>query len=349
MSKNLNPEKPEKQMIKVERRKISFGERFEKYYGKFIVKINNAVTEEVTEFTMDDIEIINFSELDPEKISNFEDEISEKGYIPLDIYCAQALYKKMLKDYSFALWFSSFIKAKNIVFLGSILSNKETPNGEYYAFLRYESFCSILPEINCYEDEQCILKGDCAIVFKKSFFNEAGPAENNSESQDYPDYPDYTVADAFFRYTKDDINPKKEPAEMPTLEECQAKTIKLLQERLKQVTRERDDLKIKYEKALLITKPQLSTETIELLCKRVCDLELSVRALKTLDSREIIYLFQLITYTAKDLNRIRYLGKRTIKEIGNFIAGLGLSLGTNFSQEELNSFWKKIEEKIAAK
>ena len=123
-----------------------------------------------------------------------------------------------------------------------------------------------------------------------------------------------------------------------------------LREKTDELQKKYDELLEKYNREILkISKPKLSQELEDLLCKRVCDLGLSSRASKGLDSREIIYLFQLAMYTKDDLNRIRNIGKKTIKEIAEFLREKTLSPGLNFSQEEINYFWEKIEGKNLAK
>jgi|GEM_PF-6977116 DNA-directed RNA polymerase alpha subunit len=134
--------------------------------------------------------------------------------------------------------------------------------------------------------------------------------------------------------------------EMPTIEECQATEIKRLQGVIADLNKKYDGLLEKYQREVLkISKPPLSSETVDLLCGRICDTALSARIIHATDAREIIYLFQLISLSKEHLMRIRHIYKKSAKEIENFVSGLGLILGTNFSQEELNYFWEKIEKK----
>ncbi len=146
---------------------------------------------------------------------------------------------------------------------------------------------------------------------------------------------------------------KRKVRPWPSFAECQAATIKLLRaENNKLKTRccdlEKDyqELQGKYDKDICnVIRPQLNTETIELLCKRICDFDLSVRITRAMEATEIIYLFQLVSWKKDELEKIRNIRKVSIKNIQHFLAEHNLELGTSFFQEEYNFFWKKVEQK----
>ena len=324
-----NKEKPGERLIKVERGNISFGKEFEKKYGNFVFKTNNAKAGQVKEFTLDDIELIGTPH---HTRDGYEAAIIKMGYVPVDAFCAQAMNKIITdnNNYDFALLLAPKLPFTNIVFLGSVLNkkNERTPETNYYVWFEYDYFGlhPKVPKLICsFENPGSSLADSVIAVFKKSFFNKDQSAE-----------------------TADQI--KELPKETLTLEELYIKQIRSLREKNVELQKKYDELLEKYKREIQkISKPQLTTETIELLCKRVCDFNLSARVINATDSYKIIYLFQLISMSKAQLGRVRNIYKKSIKEIEDFVSGLGQTLGMNFSPEEYNYFWEKIEEKIAAK
>ena len=63
------------------------------------------------------------------------------------------------------------------------------------------------------------------------------------------------------------------------------------------------------------------------LCKRLDEIELSVRAANFLQNAGIEYIYQLATKTEVDILRIRNSGRKSLNEVKEVLAALGLSLG----------------------
>ncbi|MFZ4631604.1 MAG: DNA-directed RNA polymerase subunit alpha C-terminal domain-containing protein [Patescibacteria group bacterium] len=344
---------PETTIIKVERNSFSFDEEFQKKYGTFKLKFTNSKGDMITGFNLNDLCFISLGSK-IRKISDFEQEIINAGYAPLDIYQAQALHKQIENDIGFAYAFSRRANKKNIVFLGSTLvyADKDISgtHRDHYAFFEYKFLGGIIPKFICYEDDPCITEDECAIVFNKNVFRtkrEKTTKEAEQESQNS------NVAHVFTRFWEgelsQDSNPKKGSGKMPTLEQCQAKTIKLLREQNARLTKERDELREKYEGLKKISNPKLSTEIEELLITRVCDLGFSNRVIKVLDESDIAYVFQLIGHTKEQLNRLRKLGKNSIEEICQKLREKTLTTGITFRETEYNYFWDLIEKNKANK
>jgi len=59
----------------------------------------------------------------------------------------------------------------------------------------------------------------------------------------------------------------------------------------------------------------------------VDELDFSVRVHNALDSEKIMYLWQLVEKSERDLLRVKNLGRKSVAEIQQVLKGLGLSLG----------------------
>jgi hypothetical protein len=63
------------------------------------------------------------------------------------------------------------------------------------------------------------------------------------------------------------------------------------------------------------------------LLRHVDEMNFSVRIYNALDSGKIIYVWQLVEKTKRDLLRMKNLGRKSVGEIQQVLKGLGLSLG----------------------
>jgi len=309
-------------IITVERNDDFFNEKFREEHSKLILSTNNIRAGQVNEFKFSDIKFINPSEKSLDSLPAFEKEIIKKGYVPLDIYQANAILEKIMEDYKLACILAPDLPFTNIVFLGSTI-RKEGQKSEInnYPFFEYDYFDSDrIPRFTCSHRNEGTITLEClAAVFKKSFFEQEKQAENTNLK-------------------------KRTAGKMPTLEQCQAAVIKRLQKDKAELKKKFDELQEKYNQEILnISKPKLNPEVEEFLCKKISGLKLSNRTKNALDAREVIYLFQLAEHTTRDLNMIRNLGENSVEEIKNFLNSHALSLGTKFSQKEIEYFWKKLE------
>ena len=72
-----------------------------------------------------------------------------------------------------------------------------------------------------------------------------------------------------------------------------------------------------------MNKPQLN----ENLFKTVDSLELSVRAANCLENANIKYIGELVTRTEADMLKTKNFGRKSLNEIKDILAEMGLSLG----------------------
>lgn len=299
--------------IKVNRDHFPFNQGYNEKYGKLCLKTNNIIAGRVKQFTFDDLDFsLSLPNLASTTLIDFEQILSESGRVPLDIYCAHALYQQVNEDKAFAIELAARTYMKHFfVILGSTIDyekNVPSNNSAGFSFLEHTEFGK--PKIYYREDGLLNWKNIYLIVFKESFIEKL-KANKDSDSEE-------NVLD-------ENTDWKQKYEDLKKLY---------------------DELLEKYDlRSQNIVKPSFSTETIELLCKRVCDFNLSTRVINATDAYELNYLFQLICVSKTQLGRIRNIHKKSIKEISDFLEGLGLALDTKLTQEEINFFWKKIEEK----
>ncbi|WP_025270554.1 DNA-directed RNA polymerase subunit alpha [Hippea sp. KM1] len=95
-------------------------------------------------------------------------------------------------------------------------------------------------------------------------------------------------------------------------------------------------------------QPEESRSDIEInenLLKPVEELELNVRASNCLAAHNIKYIYELTQKTDAELLSTKNFGKQSLKEIKDSLKQLGLELGMQFSQEQLDKIKQLIEEK----
>lgn len=77
-------------------------------------------------------------------------------------------------------------------------------------------------------------------------------------------------------------------------------------------------------------------EMRKLLLKALTELELSVRALNCLKAAEVETVADLVSYTKADLMKFRNFGKKSLTELEDLVAHLGLSFGMDTSKYKLD-------------
>ena len=77
-------------------------------------------------------------------------------------------------------------------------------------------------------------------------------------------------------------------------------------------------------------------EMRKLLLKPLTELELSVRALNCLKAAEVETVADLVSYTKADLMKFRNFGKKSLTELEDLVAHLGLSLGMDTAKYKLD-------------
>ena len=74
----------------------------------------------------------------------------------------------------------------------------------------------------------------------------------------------------------------------------------------------------------------------QLLKQKLVDMDLSVRALNCLKSAEVETLGELVVYNKTDLLKFRNFGKKSLSELEELLANLGLSFGMDISKYKLD-------------
>jgi len=100
------------------------------------------------------------------------------------------------------------------------------------------------------------------------------------------------------------------------------------------------DLEIPLEILYLIPYRKFSYKGVEYInsCFLLTPLEkmrFSVRATNRLREMGIKHMFELVTWSEKDLLNVRHLGRRTRNEIVEILADHGVCLGMSFSEVEM--------------
>lgn len=75
--------------------------------------------------------------------------------------------------------------------------------------------------------------------------------------------------------------------------------------------------------------------SVDLFTKPIQELELSVRAQNCLDSADIRTVLDLVNLTDEETLKIKNFGRKTLKEVKEVLAGLGLRLGMNIKLHDL--------------
>ena len=74
----------------------------------------------------------------------------------------------------------------------------------------------------------------------------------------------------------------------------------------------------------------------QLLKTKLVDMDLSVRALNCLKSAEVETLGELVVFNKTDLLKFRNFGKKSLTELDELLANLGLSFGMDISKYKLD-------------
>ena len=74
----------------------------------------------------------------------------------------------------------------------------------------------------------------------------------------------------------------------------------------------------------------------QLLKQKLVDMDLSVRALNCLKSAEVETLGELVVFNKTDLLKFRNFGKKSLSELEELLANLGLSFGMDIAKYKLD-------------
>jgi hypothetical protein len=83
--------------------------------------------------------------------------------------------------------------------------------------------------------------------------------------------------------------------------------------------------------------PGLTDEMVEKLIRRVDALETSVRVGNYFQGANIEFLFELVVRTEAEMLKTKNFGRKSLNEIKEILAELGLQLGMNFSEKQLTA------------
>jgi DNA-directed RNA polymerase subunit alpha len=90
----------------------------------------------------------------------------------------------------------------------------------------------------------------------------------------------------------------------------------------------------------------------ELLCRPVEGLPISVRAFNGLQNADIKYIGELVQRTEQDMLKIKNFGRKSLNEIKDVLADMGLSLGMRLenlpARSELDKMWEEQERRESA-
>ena len=90
----------------------------------------------------------------------------------------------------------------------------------------------------------------------------------------------------------------------------------------------------------------------ELLYRPVEGLPISVRAFNGLQNADIKYIGELVQRTEQDMLRIKNFGRKSLNEIKEVLADMGLSLGMRLenlpARSELDKMWEEHERRESA-
>ena len=165
-----------KQIVIVDRNKtFSFPEEIVEEYGSFEIRSPIKASGKIFIFTMDDVEIFSIPTDFMHRASEFQKMILQAGRIPLDSYCAKAIYtnKEALNSLqSLAYKLSRDRMGYNletVMFLGDTVSRdgKDVP---HFSFIKFHPGMYDKVEFLPYEDDSAFVRtGDFPLVFKKKF------------------------------------------------------------------------------------------------------------------------------------------------------------------------------------
>ncbi|MEI6835851.1 MAG: hypothetical protein WCK59_03375 [Candidatus Falkowbacteria bacterium] len=153
---------------------FSFPEEVVAMYGAFEIRQSNEVAAKISEFTIDDLEIIRVWTSVTHRASEFQKMILDAGRIPLDSYCAKAIYEnkialRELELLAFDLEMNyPEDRLETLMFLGDTVSRDEN-DINHFSFILFHPFSREV-EFMPYEDDPSFMRThDFPMVFKKEF------------------------------------------------------------------------------------------------------------------------------------------------------------------------------------
>lgn len=158
---------------------FSFSAKVSDKYGDFNIRRQIDSSLKILEFTIDDLMFFDAPSDEMLRASDFQKMVLEAGYVPLDVYCARAIYENHDTRWSLSfLWSASAIDASgceldNILFLGSVVSRNDS-DVDHFSMFKYKPFSEEVDFLPIEDDPYFIKNRDFFLVFKKSFIEQLG-------------------------------------------------------------------------------------------------------------------------------------------------------------------------------
>jgi len=164
--------------IEVKRNEIfSFPQEVIKEYGFFEIRKQIEASAKIIKFSISDLMFFSPPSGDAMiRASEFQKMVLREGYVPLDSYCAKAIYenREALKELDY-LWYNSTKnrrenKLDSIMFLGDIVV-RDFSDVDHFSFFKFHFMSD---EINFmpFEDDPAFTRNrDFILVFKQEFIS----------------------------------------------------------------------------------------------------------------------------------------------------------------------------------
>lgn len=165
---------------------LTLPEEIIREYGEFIISEHDTRAAKVEAFTFDDITLISIDEHEYITGKKAREKILNEEYVPLDAYCAAALFKnkdamKKLEDMwcERYLWIRSPYSLRSINFFGSMLQYADSvKKWDCVLSFSYEHSLSAIGKVSFLPfeaaDKGWGSKQDFALVFTKKFAHQHG-------------------------------------------------------------------------------------------------------------------------------------------------------------------------------
>lgn len=126
--------------LNIDRQRLfSFSKKIEADYGKFEISEQNEIAAKVVSFTVDNLTFFDSPNNERLKLFEFQKMVLDRDYVPLDLYCARALYENKEAMWELqGLWNRCFISGQLevISFLGNVV--RQDTEKDYFATFKYQ-------------------------------------------------------------------------------------------------------------------------------------------------------------------------------------------------------------------
>lgn len=146
-------------------------------YGKFEIRKQHELVDKVLDFTVNDIMFFEAPNKEFLQLSEFQALVLAEGFVPLDIYCARALYENKEAMWELKnLWNRFTVHADRstildtIAFLGTVVARHDDDYDHFSTFKYHYMSMTDRVDFMPFEDDPFFKKDqDFFLVFKKDF------------------------------------------------------------------------------------------------------------------------------------------------------------------------------------